>query len=204
MNAPDRLKRQIEFLAELDKLKQVFRQTYLLDVSRMENDAEHSWHFALAAMVLAEYAEEPIDVGRVLRMALVHDIVEIDAGDVYRYDDAGNAQKAAREQVAADRIFALLPKDQAREFRALWEEFEDRQMPEARFAHVLDRLMPLMHNYLTQGRAWQDHGVTADRVRSVNAIMGDGSAALWQFAQSIIDDAVAKGYLAPPAGAPHA
>lgn len=204
MNAPDRLKRQIEFLAELDKLKQVFRQTYLLDVSRMENDAEHSWHFALAAMVLAEYAEEPIDVGRVLRMALVHDIVEIDAGDVYRYDDAGNAQKAAREQVAADRIFALLPKDQAREFRALWEEFEDRQTPEARFAHVLDRLMPLMHNYLTQGRAWQDHGVTADRVRSVNAIMGDGSVALWQFAQSIIDDAVAKGYLAPPAGAPHA
>lgn len=198
MSTADRLARQLAFIAELDKLKAVLRQTWLLDGSRQETDAEHSWHIAMMALVLAEHADEPVDAGHVVRMLLVHDIVEIDAGDTFIYDDAGHADKEAREQAAAARLFGMLPGEQGAELRALWDEFEARRTPEARFAAAVDRLQPLLHNYLTEGKAWRQHGVTADRVRTVNARIGEGSAALWEQARRLIDDAVAKGYLAPP------
>lgn len=198
MSTADRLARQLAFIAELDKLKAVLRQTWLLDGSRRETDAEHSWHIAMMALVLAEHADEPVDAGHVVRMLLVHDIVEIDAGDTFIYDDAGHADKEAREQAAAARLFGMLPHQQGAELRALWDEFEAGETPEARFAAAVDRLQPLLHNYLTEGKAWRQHGVTADRVRTVNARIGEGSAALWEQARRLIDDAVAKGYLAPP------
>jgi putative hydrolase of HD superfamily len=194
-----RLAGQVAFVAELDRLKSVLRQTWLLDSSRQETDAEHSWHIAMMALVLAEYAAEPVDIAKVIRMLLVHDLVEIDAGDTFIYDAAGNAAKAARELAAADRIFALLPPDQAAPLRALWDEFEARDTAEARFAVAIDRFQPLLHNYLTEGKAWRQHGVTADKVRALNARIGDGAPALWEHARGLIDDAVAKGWLAAAA-----
>ena len=146
----DRLQQQIAFLLEVDKLKQIFRQTYLLDETRKENDAEHSWHFAMFALILAEYAPEPVDILKVIKMALVHDLVEIDAGDTFLYDEAGNADKAEREAKAADRIFALLPEEQGGELRTLWEEFEEKKTPEAKFAGAMDRFQPFLHNCNTQ------------------------------------------------------
>ncbi len=171
-----RLQQQIQFLAEIDKLKQVLRRTWLLDQSRFENDAEHSWHIAVAAMLFLEYADDPnVDVLRVIKMLLVHDLVEIDAGDTYAYDEQACLDQAEREQKAAERIFGLLPPDQAAAFRALWEEFEARQTPEARYAAALDRFQPLLHNYLTNGRAWRDHAVTSDRVFVRNGPVGEGA-----------------------------
>ena len=196
----DRLAEQIQFLLEIDKLKSVARQSYLLDGSRHENDAEHSWHLAVMAVLLAEHAAEPVDLGRVMKMVLIHDLVEIDAGDTFAYDEEGHADKPEREQRAADRIFALLPDGQARELRALWDEFEARQTPDSRFAAALDRLQPQLCNYHTQGRTWREHGVTADRVLERNCHMGEGAPALWEYAQQLIQDAVAKGCLAPAPG----
>lgn len=196
--ARNRLASQIQFLLEIDKLKGVARQSYLLDGSRHENDAEHSWHLAVMAVLLAEHAAEPVDVPRVVRMLLVHDLVEIEAGDTFAYDDRGNADKAEREQRAADRVFAGLPDDQARELHELWHEFEARATPESRFAAAVDRLQPQLLNYHTRGRLWREHGVTADRVIERNRHMGDGAPGLWEYAQQLIQDAVAKGYLAPP------
>ena len=155
----ERLARQIDFLVEIDRLKHVLRRAYLPGTDRNENTAEHSWHLAVAVLVLAEYAAEPVDLARVVRMALIHDIVEIDAGDTFFFDPIGALDKAEREQRAAERLFGLLPPDQADGFRAAWDEFEARQSPEARFASALDRFMPLIHNYLTEGRAWRQHGV---------------------------------------------
>jgi len=198
-NVSQRLQRQLEFVREVDRLKHVFRQTYLLDGSRKENDAEHSWHLALMAVLLAEHAAGGgLDVGRVVKMVLVHDLVEIDAGDTFCYDAEGNRTKAIREQAAADRIFGLLPADQGAEVRGLWEEFEARRTPEARFAAALDRLQPLMHNYFTQGRAWREHGIAADEVIARNRHIADGSPELWAFAEWMIRDAVRQGWLAPP------
>ncbi|MFW6164087.1 MAG: HD domain-containing protein [Planctomycetota bacterium] len=195
----DRLTAQIRFLTELDKLKSVGRQTWLLDGSRLENDAEHSWHVATMALVLGEHAAEPgVDMGRVVRMLLVHDLVEIDAGDTYLYDEAAMADKADREQAAADRIFALLPAEQGEALRALWEEYEAGETPEARFAASLDRLQPLLHNVLTEGRAWLEHGIHADQVLERVCSIADGSPLLWAYAQSLIDEAVERGYLLPP------
>ena len=197
MSENDRLTRQIEFLLEIDRLKRVLRQTWHLDQSRRENDAEHSWHLAVMALLLAEYAAEPeIDLARVVKMVLVHDLVEIDAGDTFAYDDVGALDKAEREQAAADRIFALLPGDQAAEIRDLWEEFEARQTPEARYAAGLDRLQPLLHNYHTQGRTWREHNVTSDQVLARNRHMAEGAPELWRYAESRIHEAVAKGHLA--------
>jgi putative hydrolase of HD superfamily len=197
MSTSDRLARQLAFLIEADRLKSVFRRTWLLDESRLENDAEHSWHAALAAIVLGEYAEPPgVDLLGVLRMLLVHDLVEIDAGDTYAYDEAAVADQAERERRAADRIFGLLDEDQGREFRRLWEEFDARQTPTARFAAALDRLLPLVHNYHTRGREWLANGVTSRQVVARVGPIAEGSPALWEFAQSLIRDAVAKGYLA--------
>jgi putative hydrolase of HD superfamily len=191
-----RLGKQIQFLLEVDRLKQVLRNTYLLDNSRRENDAEHSWHVSLLAMLLHEYASEPVDLLRTLKMLLVHDVVEIDVGDVFIYDAEGQARKPALERVAAQRIFGMLPQEQGEELLALWEEFEARETPEARFARALDRLQPLLHNYHTQGRAWNEHGIGADRVLSVNQpILADGAPKLEEYAVRVIQEAVEKGYL---------
>lgn len=192
-----RLEQQLSFILEIDKLKSVLRRTYLLDRSRRENSAEHSWHLALMALILSDYANEPVDVGHVIKLVLVHDIVEIDAGDTYIYDTAGHADKADREQRAAERIFALLPAEQAAMMRALWDEFEAQETPEARFANTLDRMQPLLHNYHTDGAAWQESGISRSQVYERNERSARGSRALWQHMQAIIDDAVAKGYLKP-------
>lgn len=149
------------------------------------------------ALVLADYAPQGIDISRVIAMLLVHDIVEIDAGDAFVYDEEARAQQPARELAAANRIYGLLPPDQARNLRALWEEFEARQTCEARFAAALDRLQPLLLNFHTQGQAWRQHGVTRAQVLQVNAHIADGSEALWSFARSLIDEAVRLGYLSP-------
>ncbi len=191
-----RLVRQLEFIREIDKLKSVLRRTLLMDGSRYENDAEHSWHLAMMAVLMKEFANEPaLDIGHVIRMVLVHDLVEIDAGDTYCYDDRGNQDKPAREKAAADRVFGLLPPDQGAGLRALWEEFEARATPEAKFAAALDRVQPLMHNYCTGGAIWKKHGVRSDKVRERNRHVGEGSIVLWQFAEAMIRDAVEKGYL---------
>ncbi len=193
----ERLKKQIAFIVEIDRLKRIFRQTYLTDASRKENDAEHSWHLAVMALILLEHAGSPApDILRTVAMVLIHDIVEIDAGDTFCYDDAGARDRESRERRAADRLFAMLPPDQAAEFRSLWEEFEARRTPEARFAAALDRFQPLLHNYITGGKSWQEHGVTADRVIERNRHIAEGSEALWDYAESLITDAVKKGYLA--------
>jgi putative hydrolase of HD superfamily len=191
----DRLHRQIAFLLEIDKVKQIARQTLIADGSRRENDAEHSWHLAVMAAVLAEYGPPSLDLGRVLRMLLTHDLVEIDAGDTYCYDAAACETQRDREMKAAERIFNLLPPDQAAEFRALWDEFEARETPEARFAAALDRVQPVLLNYHTQGRAWRERGVTRAQVIDRNRHIERGAPELWSHIRALIDDAVEKGYL---------
>jgi putative hydrolase of HD superfamily len=192
------LNQQLEFVLDADRLKRVERRSRLADASRRENSAEHSWHLALMAMVLAEHAAQPVDLLRVLQMLVVHDLVEIDAGDTFVYDEAARAEKAALESRAAARVFGQLPAEQAERFIALWEEYEASETPAARFCHSLDRLQPLMLNRASGGATWTEHGVTADRVREVNGHIEDGSAALWTVAQALIADAVARGYLAEP------
>lgn len=191
-----RLNEQIEFLCAIDDLKRVRRQTTLLDGSRPENSAEHSWHLALYVMILAEYGGD-LDAGRVLAMVLVHDIVEIDAGDTFIYDEAGQATKQDRERQAADRLFALLPADQASRLRAAWDEFEERETPEARFAYAIDRLQPVLHNHRTGGAAWRRHGITSKQVRAKNSAIAAGSPRLWELARSLIEESVKRGDLAP-------
>jgi putative hydrolases of HD superfamily len=189
---PERLRRQLDFILEIDRLKSVLRQSYLIHNDRHENSAEHSWHLAVAAMVLAEHAKEQIDVSKVIRLVLVHDLVEIDAGDTFVYDEAGNVGKAAREQKAADRLFGLLPEEQGQTFMALWREFEDRQTPEAKFAFALDRLMPILHNVFTQGRSWNEHGIRQEQALTKNRPIEDGSPILWQAVESLITQTLAK------------
>ena len=191
-----RLVQQIGFIREVDRLKEIFRQTVLINSRRAENDAEHSWHICLMVLVLAEHANSPgLDVLRVLKMLLVHDIVEIDAGDTFAYDTARMADQHAREVKAAERLFGLLPSDQAAEFRALWDEFEARETPEARFAAAVDRFQPRLLNCAPEGSAWQRHGVTSDRVIARNRHIADGSAAVWAYAAEMIREAVAHGHL---------
>jgi|SRR6056297_363406 len=191
-----RLEKQIDFILEIDRLKTIYRRTYLTDASRFENSAEHSWHIAVMAMVLAEHANQPdIDLLSVIKMLLIHDLVEIDAGDTFAYDTSAKTDKAEREQAAADRIFNLLPADQAAGFRALWDEFEARQTPEACFAAALDRLQPLIHNLYTRGKSWKEHGVQKDQVLSLNRHTADGASDLWDFAAEWIEKAVSRGDL---------
>jgi 5'-deoxynucleotidase YfbR-like HD superfamily hydrolase len=190
---------RVRFAVELDRLKHVLRRTVVTDGTRRENGAEHSWHLAMMAFVFADAADEPVDPLRVAKMLLVHDIVEIDAGDTFVYDVDGQETKAAREQDAAERLFGLLPDGQGDELRACWLEFEHATSAEARFARALDRLQPLLLNHASAGQAWREHGITAEQVRAVNATIGEGSAALWELAQRIIDDAVAQGWLPEPA-----
>jgi len=189
---PKRLRRQLEFILEIDRLKSVLRRSYLIDIDRHENSAEHSWHLAVAAMVLAENAKEPIDVSKVIRLVLVHDLVEIDAGDTFIYDEAGNVGKAAREQEAARRLFGVLPEDQGQTFMVLWREFEDRQTPEAKFAFALDRLMPVLHNVFTQGGSWKEYGIRQEQALSKNRLIEDGSPVLWKAVESLITQTLAK------------
>jgi putative hydrolase of HD superfamily len=192
------LGRQIRFLREADQLKGVLRQSSILDGSRKENSAEHSWHLALMAQVLGGCAPPGTDLNRVTAMLLIHDLVEIDAGDLFVYADAtAQAEQDAAEHAAADRIFALLPPGQGRELRALWDEFEDRRTPEARFARALDRLQPVLANYYLGGGTWQTHAVRAGQVLDKVALIADGSAVLGDFARELIDSAVRQGFLSP-------
>lgn len=190
-----RLEKQIRFIVEIDKLKTIRRRTYLINERRNENTAEHSWHIALMAMILFEYSNAKVDLQKVLKMALVHDIVEIDAGDTFVYDRTATRDKAERERIAAERIFNILPEDQAVELRALWDEFEARETAEARFAAAMDRFMPQLHNYHTDGGSWREHAVTHNQVVDRNQAMQEGAAELWEWTQRMLDDAVAKGFL---------
>ncbi len=190
------LGRQLEFLLELDKLKSVFRRSHVLDTDRWENDAEHSWQLAVMAMVLSEHADTEVQACHVMKMVLLHDIVEIDAGDTYCYDMQAHADKTERELRAAERIFGILPKNQAEEYFALWQEFEHGKTREAKFANALDRLMPLMLNYYSRGKSWKKHGIRKQQVIERNKHIAKGSAMLWDFASTLIDKAVEKGYLA--------
>jgi putative hydrolase of HD superfamily len=195
IEAAGRLGEQLRFITEIDKVKQVLRQTVVLDATRRENDAEHSWHLAVMALAIQEHAAEPVDLTKVIKMVLIHDLVEIDAGDTFAYDEVGALDKEERERKAADRIFYLLPEDQAAEIDALWTEFELRESAESRFAAALDRFQPLLHNYLTEGVAWKKHGIRKSQVIERNKHIAEGSLALWDYAQVIIDDSVTKGYL---------
>lgn len=192
----ERLKRQVEFIVEIDKLKHIFRQSVLVDKSRNENDAEHSWHIATMAMLFSEYSEDQnMDLLRVLKMLLIHDLVEIDAGDTYCYDEKGYEDKAEREQKAADRIFNILPKDQAQEVYELWTEFEEVETSEAKFAACLDRLEPVILNYNTKGHTWQRPGITSEKVFKRVSILEKNAPKLWEYAKWMINDSIEKGYL---------
>ena len=191
----DRLRKQLDFILELDKMKNLYRQTYVLHEDRKENDAEHSWHLAILAFMLAEYSKEPVDVLHVMKMVLLHDVVEIDAGDTYCYDSEGYKSKAEREEKAAQRIFGLLPDDQRDEFYALWREFEDSETADARFAAVLDRIQPLLLNYTKGGVSWQEHGIRREQVLARNSQYLDVSDELAEVILDIINDAESKGWL---------
>lgn len=191
----DRLKKQIEFMIEIDKLKNIYRQTYVLNENRKENDAEHSWHIAILAFLLEEYSDSSIDVLKTIKMVLIHDIVEIDAGDTYCYDTEGYKSKAEREENAAKRIFGLLPEDQCDEFYALWREFENGDSAEAAFAAVLDRIQPLTLNYTKDGISWKEHDVSKDQVLKRNLSSAEASEQLAEFINSIIEDAAERGLL---------
>ncbi|MBQ8349795.1 MAG: HD domain-containing protein [Ruminococcus sp.] len=191
----ERLKKQINFMLELDKMKNIYRQTYVLHEDRKENDAEHSWHLAILAFLLAEYASVPIDVTKVMKMVLVHDVVEIDAGDTYCYDEGGNKTKAEREEKSAQRVFGLLPDDQKEEFYSLWREFEDNQTNDSKFAAVLDKMQPVILNYTKNGISWKEHGVYKEQVEKRCLSSADASDKLAELIQSIIDDAASKGFL---------
>jgi putative hydrolases of HD superfamily len=194
----ERLDQQIRFVTEIDQLKGVLRQTMLAGPGRRENSAEHSWHLAVMAVTLAEHAPPGTDIARVTAMLLLHDLVEIDAGDLFVYADAAQqARQEEAERAAADRIFALLPPDQAASFRGLWDEFEERRTPEARFARGLDRLQPMLENFNAGGGTWQEHGITADQVLAKVRLIEDGSPTLGRYARDLVDRAVAEGLLAP-------
>lgn len=177
-----RIEQQFDFIREIDKEKLIERQTYISSGERKENDSEHAWHLAMMTILLSEYSNEPIDVLRTVTMVLLHDIVEIDAGDTYAYDETAALDKREREQTAADRIFALLPEDQAVKLRGIWEEYEARETPEAKFAHTMDNIQPTMLNNATDGRAWEEHGVHLHQIMKRNERTDEGSHVLWNYA----------------------
>jgi putative hydrolase of HD superfamily len=193
---PETLQQQLAFILEIDKLKRVIRQTLLTDQSRRENSAEHSWHLAIMAMLLTQYAAAPVDVARTMKMVLVHDLVEIDAGDTFAYDVAGNVGREERERLAADRVFGILPKAQEQELRALWDEFEESATPEARYANALDRLQPLLHNANTEGGTWRIHNVKRAQVYKRMDPVRIGLPEIWPVVVKIIEDACATGWIA--------
>jgi putative hydrolase of HD superfamily len=191
----DRLKRQMDFMMEIDKMKEIGRQTYLADGSRKENDAEHSWSLAMMCMLFAEYANEDIDVLHTMEMVLVHDLVEIDAGDTYAYDEKGNSTKRERELAAADRIFHILPEDQAQFIRNLWDEFEAGETPEAKFANAVDKVQPITLNDKSGGKAWEEHKVKAEQVVKRNGKTSEGSKELWKYCEGLIQKNLSLGKL---------
>lgn len=194
-NVTQRLRKQLEFIIEIDKVKSIIRKSRTFHNKRYENDAEHGWHISMMALVLAEYANEKIDISKVIKMTLLHDLVEIDAGDTFLY--AANRNDATvNERACAKRIFGMLPEEQCNEFMALWEEFEAKETPESKFAGVMDRLEPLMQNYNDEGHTWKKHSVPSEKVFQLNRQqMKKGSETIWNYAKSIIEDAVKKGYL---------
>ena len=179
----ERLKRQLDFALEIDKEKNIFRQTHLSGHGRNENDAEHAWHMAIMAYLLKEYANEPVDIAKVMLMCLIHDIVEIDAGDTYAYDENAKKTQREREVKAADRIFGLLPEKQGKEFRALWEEFEAQETAESKFARTMDNIQPIMLNAATDGKAWEEHDVHIEQILNRNRNTAKGSEAIWEYAK---------------------
>ncbi len=192
-----RFSRQLEFIREIDKVKSIFRQTPLMDKSRKENDAEHSWHLAAMALILSEYAEEKTDLFRVIKMVLIHDLVEIDAGDAYLFDAAANVGKEEREQEAAERIFGILPEDIGTEIMDLWHDFEERSTNEAKFATLMDRFQPFLHNITTEGISWLEHGISRSQVLTRMQPAVEAFPLFWDFLTSNVDMAVEKGWLKP-------
>jgi len=190
-----RLDQQMQFMREMDKVKQIIRRTLLMDGSRYENDAEHSWHMAVMGAWLTEYAEGAVDTLKAVKMCLIHDVVEIDAGDTYAYDPAAQAGKVERERQAAERIFGLLPPDQAAETRALWEEFEARVTSEAKFAASLDRVQGVLNNYHSQGASWKSHGVKLSQVMQRIEPVREGTPRLWEYLCARVEESVRKGWI---------
>ena len=189
----ERLKKQLEFIVEVDKIKNIGRQTYLSDGKRKENDAEHSWHIALMAILLKEYVKEKVDVVKVVTMVLIHDLVEIDAGDTYAYDGEGMKSKREREVKAAERIFGLLPKDQGDYFRALWEEFEAYETGDAKYAHLLDNFQPLLLNDASGGISWREHEVKKSQIYKRNEKIEETSRIIWEKMQELVEKNIACG-----------
>lgn len=183
LSAEERLRRQMAFCLEIDKEKFIGRQTYLSDGERKENDAEHAWHMAIMTLLLSEYANEKIDVLKTMGMLLIHDLVEIDAGDTYAYDEEGKKTQRVREAAAADRLFGMLPEDQGRRLRSWWEEFDSGDSPEARFARAMDHIQPLMLNAATNGKSWEEHGVRLSQILNRNQETSRGSERLWDYAR---------------------
>ena len=192
-----RLNRQLLFSAEIDKMTDVLRRTMLINKSRRENDAEHSWHIAAMAMLFSEYTVEPVDVSRAVQMCVVHDIVEIDAGDTFAYDAKGNADKTAREAEAADKLFAKLPPDQGALIRSLWEEFDAMETPDAKYAACMDRLQPFLHNTLTDGHTWVEGSVSREAVEKRMAVIREFMPEVYKWIEANLDRAVHNGWLAP-------
>jgi len=190
------LKKQLQFITEIDKLKRIFRQTKLIGTQEYENDAEHSWHIALMATLLAEHAnEKTLDLSKIVSMLLIHDIVEIDAGDTFAYDVTGNLDKLEREEKAASRIYGILSCEEAVYWTSLWREFDEMITPEAQYAASMDRLQPMLLNWMNGGGTWKEHGITRTQITKRNRHIEKGSRVLWEFAKHIIDDAVAKNWI---------
>jgi len=193
----ERLKKQLEFILEIDKEKNIFRQTHLSGRGRNENDAEHAWHMAIMAYLLQEYANEPVDVPRVMLMCLIHDVVEIDAGDTYAYDTEGLKTQKAREDAAKERIYSLLPDDQKQALQSIFDEFEQNSTPEARFAHAMDNLQPLLLNDSNDGGDWREHQVTAAQVYGRQSKTAEGSQKLYEITDALLQKHIRKGNLRP-------
>lgn len=193
--SPQNLLQQITFIKEIDKLKYIQRKTKLFNSDRHENDAEHSWHLAIMTIILAQHSDQPIDVLKVVKMVLIHDIVEIDSGDVFIYDTVKNHTNTDEELLAAQRIFGLLPEEQAKEFIALWQEFEDGKTAEAKFAKTMDRLEPLLQNTSNNGGTWKEFDVPYQKVYDKKVAIKDGSATIWEYAERLINESVEKGIL---------
>ncbi len=191
----EKLSKELKFIMELDKMKSIFRQTSLVDNSRRENDAEHSWHIAVMAMLLSKYTDEDINECKVIKMLLVHDLVEIYAGDTFCYDKLGNSDKKERENEAADKLFSILPEKEGREIRELWEEFEEMETAEALFAASMDRLQPMLQNYFSDGGTWKKFNISKKQVYERISPIKKSSKKLWQFAEHMLEDSVEKGFI---------
>ena len=190
-----RLEQQVNFIVEIDKVKNIFRQTYLADANRKENDAEHSWHLAISAFLLKEHVKEEVDLLKTILIVLIHDLVEIDAGDTYAYDDAGAIDKREREEKGAERIFGMLPEDQGTYFRELWEEFEAYESADAKFAHLLDNFQPLLLNDASNGKSWEEHGVKKSQIYKRNEKIEETSVPVWEYMKVLVQKHIELGHV---------